>query len=106
MDNTYGIAKEAIELEKQFRENGCHGKKTNPPVLLKKGVGVMISAPHAVTHYRNGKVKLNEPYTGTLALQLAYRTGASAIIYARTTQEDANYDASGTYKQTLVELIK
>jgi hypothetical protein len=101
------LAKEAIELERQFRANRCNGEDSNPSPLVRKGTAqVVISAPHAVIHYRNGKKKLNEPYTGALALQLHERTGASAIIYARTTDEDPNWDKTGLYKARFKELVQ
>src|SRR5438874_12607349 len=103
--NTF--AEEAIELERQFRANKCRGEDSNPSTLVRKGTAhVVISAPHAVIHYRNGKKKLNEPYTGALALQLHERTGANAIISARTTEEDPNWDKTGLYKARLKELAQ
>jgi hypothetical protein len=108
MDNDqYTLAEEAIELEKQFRANRHRGKESNPCPLVRKGrAHFVISAPHAVIHYRDGKKKLNEPYTGALALQLHERTGASAIIYARTTGEDPNWDQTSLYKTKLKELVQ
>ena len=108
MDNDKNtIANEAIELERQFRANRRRGEDSNPCPLVRKGTApLVISAPHAVVHYRDGQKKLNEPYTGALALQLHERTGASAIIYARTTDEDPNWDKTGLYKARLKELVQ
>ena len=101
------IANEAIELERQFRANRHRGVEGGLFPLVRKGNGrVVISAPHAVIHYRDGKKKLNEPYTGALALQLHERTGASAIINASTTSEDPNWDKTGVYKTRLKELVQ
>jgi hypothetical protein len=101
------LAEEAIELERQFRANKRRGEDSNLSPLVRKGTAhVVISAPHAVIHHRDGKKKLNEPYTGALALQLHERTGASAIIYARTTDEDPNWDKTGLYKAKLKELVQ
>ena len=108
MDNDQKtLAEEAIELEKQFRANRCRGENSITSPLVRVGTAhFVISAPHAVIHHRNGKKKLNEPYTGALALQLHERTGASAIIYARTTDEDPNWDKTGLYKTRLKELVQ
>jgi hypothetical protein len=101
------LAKEAIELEKPFQANRRRGANSNVSPMVKKGtVHFMVSAPHAVIHYRNGIKKLNEPFTGALALQLHERTGANAIIHARTTNEDPNWDKIGLYKTRLKELVK
>lgn len=106
-DDQKTLVEEAIELERQFRANRRRGEDSNPCPLVRKGrAHSVISAPHAVIHYRNGKKKLNEPYTGSLALQLHERTGASAIIYARTTDEDPNWDETSLYKTTLKELVQ
>jgi len=103
----FTLAQEAIKLEKQFQANGCHGRSDNPAILVNKcKLPFVISAPHAVLHHRNGREKDNEVYTGALALQLANRTGASVIIYARTTKEDPNYDKTGKYKERLADLVR
>jgi hypothetical protein len=57
-------------------------------------------------HPRRGHQRENEPYTGTLALQLHAITGASAIIYARTMAEDPNYDKDSPYKEALKKLVQ
>lgn len=101
------IAQEAKALEQQFRANDYHGSSSNPTVLVKKGnLPLILSAPHAVFHPRNGKEKENELYTGALALQVASYTGASAIVHARTSEEDPNYDPPGPYKETLRLLVE
>jgi hypothetical protein len=101
------LAKKAIELERQFRANRCQGEDSNLSPLVMKGTAhFVISAPHAVIHHRDGKKKLNEPFTGALALQLHERTGANAIIYARTTDEDPNWDKTSWYKTRLKELVQ
>lgn len=101
------LAQEAIELEQLFQANNYRGKETNPcPWVLVGSTPVVISAPHAVMHPRRGQQRENEPYTGPLALQLHATTGASAIIYARTTAEDPNYDKNSPYKEALKELVQ
>jgi hypothetical protein len=101
------IVQEAKALEQQFRANGFHGRSSNPPILVTKGnLPFVLSAPHAVIHPRSGKEKDNEFYTGTLALQVASFTGASAIVYARTSDEDPNYDPPGPYKEQLALLVE
>jgi hypothetical protein len=105
--DTHALAKEAIELEQLFQVNNFQGKETNPsPWVLVGSTPVVISAPHAVVHPRKGQQRENEPYTGPLALQLHATTGASAIIYARTTEEDPNYDEDGPYKEALKKLVR
>ncbi|GAC1394774.1 MAG: hypothetical protein NVS4B11_23020 [Ktedonobacteraceae bacterium] len=104
-DDQKTLAEEAVELERQFQANRCRTEDRNP--WVRKGrLHLLVSAPHAVVHYRDGKKKLHESYTGALALQLHERTGVSAIIYAHTTDEDPNWDTTGLYKTKLKELVK
>ena len=42
--------------------------------------GVVITAPHAVEHLRGGEVKRADMWTGGLALLLAQRSGAAAVV--------------------------
>lgn len=42
--------------------------------------GVVITAPHAVPHVRDGVTKRADMWTGGLALLLAERTGAAAVV--------------------------
>lgn len=99
-------ARKAPLLEQQFAARSYAGEPTGPAVIEICGkMPIVLSSPHATNHPRDGHVKFADMYTGTLALQLAELLGASALIYARTTDEDPNYDADGPYKQRLLSLI-
>jgi hypothetical protein len=100
------IAQEAPLVERQFAARSYCGKSIGPEVIEIIGnVPILLSSPHATNHPREGRVKLADTFTGTLAIQLAKLTGASALIYARTTDEDPAYDADGYYKQRLTSLL-
>jgi hypothetical protein len=45
-----------------------------------RGTGVLVAAPHAVAHQRDGVVKRADMWTGGLALLLAELTGAAAVV--------------------------
>ena len=45
-----------------------------------RGTGVVVAAPHAVPHQRDGVVKRADMWTGGLALLLAELTGAAAVV--------------------------
>jgi hypothetical protein len=97
----------AIQMEHQFAENGYSGSSTGPALLMLQGdVPIIISSPHAVNHPREGRLKVAEILTGTLALQLASLTQASVLVYAHTSEEDPNYDVDGPYKQQLLRLVE
>jgi hypothetical protein len=96
----------AIQMEDQFAEDEYTGSSTGPALLVLQGdVPIVISSPHAVNHPREGRLKLAEILTGTLALQLASLTRTSVLVYAHTSEEDPNYDVDGPYKQQLLRLV-
>lgn len=66
---------------------------------------VLISAPHACAHRRDGVVKMQEEYTGALALYLAERCGCSAIVTRYQTDEDPNWQAESEFKASLKALV-
>jgi len=103
----YDLAKAAIQFERQFAANHHSGSKSNRPIIHLSGtLPLIISCPHAVNHPREGRLKLADTFTGPLAMQLAAFTKAHALIYARTSNEDPNYDADGPYKRELAALIR
>ena len=48
--------------------------------LVRRGSGVVVTAPHAVPHVRDGAPKRADMWTGGLALLLAELTGAAAVV--------------------------
>ena len=67
---------------------------------------VLISAPHACMHRRNGTDKMQEEYTGALALYLAESCHCSAIAISHKISEDPNWDASSEYKTAVKSLVQ
>lgn len=105
--NPLWLIGQAISLEGRFAANRHTGRKGGPALIEIAGSHpILISCPHAVNHPREGKLKLADTFTGPLGRQLAYLTDAFALIYARTTVEDPNYDVDGPYKRKLVDLIR
>lgn len=101
------IVKEAKSIEEQFIANGYTGKNDSPSILEQRGIlPVVLSAPHAVVYPRKGKPREAQWHTGALTLQLAQLTGASALVYARTSDEDPNWGEPRQYKHKLASLVK
>jgi hypothetical protein len=104
--DTLTIAQGASLIEEQFA--ACHydGEPTGPEIIEILGnAPIILSSPHATNHPREGRVKLADLFTGTLAIQLAHLTGASALIAAHKTDEDPAYSTDGRYKRRLISLI-
>jgi len=66
---------------------------------------VLVSAPHACIHHRDGQPKPQEEFTAAFVLALAEDTGCSAIYVKNKTREDPNWQPRGEYKQAVCELV-
>ena len=69
---------------------------------------MVVSAPHAVSQLREGRVKPSDDFTGAMALVVAELSGASAIVASRYDACDSNRDSfeSCAYKQALAEMVR
>ncbi len=75
-------------------------------VIEKGDIKIMLSAPHSVNHFRNGKVKSREINTDTLLKMIKERLDINIIYKTNSENEDANYDEVSKYRDTLVEYIR
>ena len=93
----------------RFSVNDYRGLPNAPAFEITGGtLPAIISAPHAVTCVRDGKIKPSEDYIGAIALTVAKRTGCHAIVATRTDTGDPNWDAlaSSPYKQALCDHVR
>ncbi len=67
---------------------------------------VLVSAPHACRHIRDGVEKMGEEYTAAIAQYLAAETGCHAIYTTHKTIEDPNWVAVGDYKEAIAEMVR
>lgn len=67
---------------------------------------MLVSAPHACNHIRDGVNKMAEEFTGAMAVQLAASCGCHAIVTTHNSTEDPNWQAAGAYKNKLAELVR
>ncbi|MBN8209836.1 N-formylglutamate amidohydrolase [Bacillus sp. NTK071] len=98
---------EVLELEDQFSQHKYHGAiQSNEFTSNKEGVlPILISAPHATKHWRNGRVKSADIYTGSIALLLYQLTGCHVMVKTKI-GEDPNYVVGGEYKEILSEFCR
>lgn len=66
---------------------------------------VLVSAPHACSHARNGEYKLQEEFTGALALYLAEVCNCHVIATCYQTDEDPNWQEQGAYKDAIRTIV-
>ena len=96
------------ELEKVFSANHYNGSGNTAFRIEEGSVPIMLSAPHAVNHFRDGKLKAADCYTGGIARYLRELTGCPIIYSASFTETDPNYDSpeAGGYKESLKAYLK
>ncbi|MGJ9383495.1 hypothetical protein [Salipaludibacillus sp. CF4.18] len=97
------------EYEKRFSDNSYKGDiDAEEQAVFIEGTGevnVLISAPHATSHRRDGDKKDADIYTGSMALMVQEFTGAH-VIFSTYEGEDGNYVIGGTYKEKIGEIIE
>lgn len=69
-------------------------------------VPVLISAPHACAHLRDGVEKMGEEYTAAIACMVAKNTGCSAIYTVCKSSEDPNWQKTGEYKTAIQKIVR
>ena len=90
-----------VQRSREFKE-GLAG--TGSHIILEGTLPVMVSAPHAVSQLRRGRIKQSESYTGVLA-ELLSEAGIHAIIKTQNLDDDANYDSVSGFRRDLAAYI-
>ncbi|MEM8859244.1 MAG: hypothetical protein AAGD96_13035 [Chloroflexota bacterium] len=86
--------------------------RTQPPTnkpsfqIVKGRRPILLSAPHATKHTRNGHSKMEEEFTGGLALLLAEQTGCHVIYNRWESPDDPNWDQESEYKKQLAQIVQ
>lgn len=94
------------ELEELFASSG-YQRYSSTPVAVVPGVPhprVVISAPHALNHVRNGQTKPADRGTGGLALLLGAHLGVSVVLAGQSDNGDANHDREHPLKDAIAAL--
>lgn len=101
-------AKQIEKLDQKFSGNEYNGTGSRRFEIYKGRIPVMISAPHAVNHFREGKIKYADMLTGGIAEYLQEQTGCHLICATRYEEADGNFDPADTcnYKKELAEYVK
>lgn len=86
------LINEITKYEKRFSGNSYNGNGSKD-FLIKEGfIPIMISAPHSVNQFREGKIKYAEKFTGAIAYYLHHVTGCHVIYSTKYNKKDPNYD--------------
>ena len=94
-------------LEKLFSDNYYNGSGKTAFNIEEGSIPIMVSAPHAINQFRDGKVKYADMYTGGIAKYLHEKTGCHVIYSCMYTESDPNYDEFevNKYQQELLEYV-
>ena len=105
MPESKGLLKTLKSLDSQFeyRKTAADGTPWFKSVTGR--LPVLVSAPHACMHQRDGVDKMQEEYTGALAFYMAERCQCSAIATNHKTSEDPNWDVTSDYKTAVKSLV-
>lgn len=94
-------------LEKLFSDNFYNGRGKTAFNIEEGSIPIMVSAPHAINQFREGKVKIADMYTGGIAKYLHEKTGCHVIYSCMYTESDPNYDEFevNKYQKELLEYV-
>ena len=94
-------------LEPLFSDDHYNGSGETAFFFREGTVPVMVSAPHAVNHFRSGSVKYADMFTGGIARYLHETTGCHMICSSRFAENDWNYDApkNNRYQRELAAYV-
>lgn len=95
-------ATRVAELECEIR---LQNNVVTPYKLIPGKTPVLVSAPHALPHPRDGR-KPADLCTGAIARILGETTSASVIYLAKEMVIDPNYDKADCYKDQIAKLIR
>lgn len=107
----YTLLRTIFDLSRQYWENNGNGITTDDInyKIIKGKIPILLSAPHAVKSYKNGKEKKADLVTGAIVQYLSSKTGAYGIIRTYNLRDDPNSQNTGKgleYKNAILKLIR
>lgn len=101
------INEEAVNIERVhfYKTDKRVNPKQEDPFWVTLGhLPILVSAPHAVRHYRQKKIKMSDQFTGAIAYLLNQFTGCHAIAATKLYGGDPNVDTPCIYKEKITEI--
>ncbi len=93
-----------VDLEKKLKNEEIEHKKG---MFISRGnIPILISAPHSVEQFREGKIKAAEHRTASIATFLNSQYNCYIAYKTVNFNDDANYDPKSYYKEKLIEIIE
>lgn len=103
------ISEQAFAIERVYfvKTDRLHNpRKVNPFKYFPGSLPVLVSAPHAVRHMRQKKIKPSDEFTGSIACLLNTLTGCHSLTAVKLYGGDPNFDDKCLYKDTLYNLAR
>lgn len=101
------INEEAVSVERVHfykTDKRVNSKQEEPFWFVVGKLPVLVSAPHAVRHYRQKKIKMSDQFTGSIVYLLNQLTGCHAIATTKLYGGDPNIDDPCIYKDRIAEI--
>lgn len=101
------INEEAVNVERVYfykTDRRVNPKQEDPFWFSLRELPVLVSAPHAVRHYRQKKIKMSDQFTGSIVYLLNQLTGCHAIATTKLYGGDPNFDNPCIYKEKIAEI--
>lgn len=103
------LNEEAVSVERVHfykTDKGVNPKQEDPFRYFEGKLPVLVSAPHAVRHYRQKRIKVSDEYTGSIVYLLNKLTDCHALATIKFYGGDPNVDTPCIYKDKLTEICR
>lgn len=103
------INEQAVSIERVHfykTDRSIDPRRESPLRFFPGKIPVLVSAPHAVRHLRQKKIKKSDEYTGAIAYLLNELTGCHSLAVAKLYGGDPNFDDPCLYKNYLQEVCQ
>lgn len=103
------LNEEAVNIEKVYfykTDKRVNPKQEDPFWYSHGKLPVLVSAPHAVRHYRQKKIKMSDQFTGSIVYLLNQLAGCHAIAATKLYGGDPNFDDPCIYKERIAEICQ
>lgn len=100
------INEEAVNIERIhfYKTDRRVNPKQEEPFWFSMGdLPILVSAPHAVRHYRQKKIKMSDQFTGSIVYLLNKLTGCHVIAATKLYGGDPNVDNPCIYKEKIAD---
>jgi hypothetical protein len=100
---------QAVNIERTYfykTDKQVNPRQENPFRVFPGNILFLVSAPHAVRHLGDRKIKMSDEYTGSIAYLLNQLTCCHALTVTKLYGGDPNVDGPCIYKELLASLCR